>query len=112
MRHWPRKISVWDNGSTAPAATRSGREPINPLRIKRLHERGLNYREIGEQIAKEDGRRVPYVYSAVYRALREYKVGIRDEDGERDDFIPATNRKARPITLGGGIGYVMFRATK
>jgi hypothetical protein len=112
MRHWPRKISRWDDGATAPAATRSGRDPINPLRIQRLRKRGLSFGEIGRLIAHEDGRPMPYTHQGVYNALRRYLLGERDEDGERENFIPATNRKAPPISLGAGIGTILFPAAK
>jgi hypothetical protein len=72
---------------------RSGCDPINPLRIIRLRERGLTYRKIGILIAKEDGRSVPYLSETVYRAASDYRKGIRDADGERE-FKPATNKRA------------------
>ena len=78
---------------------RSGCDPINPMRALRLRNRGLTYREIGAQIAQEDGRMMPYVSNSVYKVLRDFKRGIRDEEGERDDWKPATNRRHRPITL-------------
>jgi hypothetical protein len=108
MRHWPRKVSAWDGIATAPGATRSGNDPINPLRILRLRNRGLTYAAIGIQIAYEDGRQMPYVGAAVYRALREFQCGLRDEDGGRE-FRPATNKRCERcgISLGTGIGAVM-----
>jgi hypothetical protein len=68
----------------------------------------LSYRDIGIVIAREDGRKVPYTDMGVFHALKEYHRGIRDEDGERHDFVPATNRRPRPISLGPGIGLVLF----
>lgn len=98
MRHWPRRYSVWDNDSTSKSSSRSGPDPINPLRVQRLRSRGLTYREIGTRIAREDGRQMAYCGCSVRRALMEYLSGRRDEDGERDDFIPATNRRDRGAT--------------
>lgn len=112
MRHWPRKTSRWDDGATALATARSGPDPINPLRIQRLRKRGLSFGEIGKLIAREDGRPMPYTYQGVYNALRHYLLGERDEDGERENFMPATNRKAPPISLGTGIGIILFPAPK
>lgn len=106
MRRRPRAASYW--GSTAPAANRSGVDPINPLRIKRFRDRGLSFREIGILIAKEDGRQMPYTDAGVARAFYKYRDGERDEDGERSDFIPATYRKPRAISLGSGIGMILF----
>ena len=111
MRYWPRRVSEWDGVRTAPVSTRSGPDPINPLRIARHRRRGLTYREIGILIAQEDGRRMPYVSAATYKALRDYERGIRDEDGERA-FRPAQNKceYRQTISLGAGIGQILFRS--
>src|ERR1700677_1228278 len=112
MRHWPRNISKWDRSSTAPSRARSGPDPINPLRIARLVKRGLSYREIGILIAKQDGRKMSYTSQGVYFALRAYYRDERDEDGERLDWKPASNKQPRPINLGSGIGLVLFGNSK
>lgn len=44
----------------------------------------MTFRKIGETIAREIGRRMPYTALAVHRALSEYRSGIRDEDGEKN----------------------------
>jgi hypothetical protein len=80
-------------------SARSGRDPINPIRVQRLRRRGLTFREIGILIAKEDGRLVPYTMEGVAQALYAFLRGDRDEDGERFDWKPATNRRKRPVTL-------------
>lgn len=100
MRYWPRRVSPWDGYATAPSGSRGGPDPINPLRAMRLRARGLTYREIGAQIAREDGRRMPYLDISVYKALAQYVRGERDEDGERCDRQPAVSRRVcKKITL-------------
>jgi hypothetical protein len=91
-------VSSWDGFSTTPANTRSGPDPINPLRIGRLRAKGLSYREIGIVIAREDGRRMPYLSVSVRWAFWEFTCGLRDEDGEKQ-FKPASVRKSRNISL-------------
>lgn len=104
----PCRISVWDGGSTAPAEHRSGRDPINPIRIERLRRRGLTWREIGMVLAKEDGRAMAFTSRGVYHAWQAYERGERDDDGERP-FAPARARKQRPISLSAGVG-VIFKS--
>jgi hypothetical protein len=99
MKHFPRRPSTWDGESTARMDVRSGPDPINPIRVQRLRRRGMTYRQIGVHIAREDGRQMPYCSHSVEKALRDFRRGYRDEDGERFDWKPATNRRPRAITL-------------
>jgi hypothetical protein len=73
-----------------------------------LRERGLSYREIGILIAKQDGRKMPYLALSVAGALRNFHRGNRDEDGERE-FERATARQTKSVSLGDGIGIIIFR---
>lgn len=82
MKHWPRRKSVWD-GSTNPSNARSGRDPVNPIRIAILRRKGLSYSEIGRLIAKQDGRSINYTSQGIYHALHQYRIGLRDEEGEK-----------------------------
>lgn len=75
---------------------RSGRDPINPLRIGILRRRGLTWREGGRKIARDDGRKVPYTAAGVKKAYTDYERGLRDEDGERYDAKPASCRRFTP----------------
>ena len=59
---------------------------LNPIRIAILRRKGLSYRAIGIKIASEDGRQMPYVAAACYKALKEYKDGVRTEDGDRNGY--------------------------
>lgn len=83
MKHWPRRKSPWDGWGASVNKARSGQDPINPVRIQRLRRRGVTYKNIGIQIAKEDGRKMPYTSDSVFRAVKDYKIGRRDEDGEK-----------------------------
>lgn len=104
----PRRASIFDGFRTAIEAVRSGQDPINPVRIDRLRSRGLTYRQIGIQIATEDGRAMSYTSAGVTKAHREWQRGNRDEEGEPMDWKPATNRVKRKISLGTGIGAILF----
>lgn len=108
MRGFSGKSSRWSSGLTAPAEHRSGPDPINPLRIERLRQRGLTYHAIGVVIAKEDGRRMRYTAQGVKRAHWEWQKGIRDDEGDKP-FRPATNKRQTKISLGAGIGAILFR---
>ena len=101
-------------GDHRASIRRSGKDPLDPIRIKRLRERGLTYRQIGITIAKEDGRMMPYTDAGVSNALRQFRLGNRDEDGERFDWRPATNKtdERKRVSLGTGIGMILFRAIR
>lgn len=54
---------------------KSGQKPINLDRVLVLYVRGLTYREIGIQVAKDEGRRVPYASSSISRVIYQHFKG-------------------------------------
>jgi hypothetical protein len=55
---------------------------IRPARAERLYEQLGNWRRVGEQLAKEDGRPLPYLGGAVMNAVRAHRL--------KRDKIPLT----------------------
>ncbi len=51
---------------------------------------------------------MPYLALSVAGALRNFHRGNRDEDGERE-FERATARQTKSVSLGDGIGTIIFR---
>lgn len=61
-----------------PARVRTGREPINVARAVELYEtKGMNWTKVGIQLAKEEGRPLPYTGAAVATAVHHHNKGRR-----------------------------------
>lgn len=54
----------------------SGRHPMNIERARELKAKGLKWKEIGERLAVEERRPIPYLGRSVERAVRLAKRGV------------------------------------
>lgn len=57
-------------------ATTPGCRPLNAARAAKLKEK-MTWKQVGEVLAREDKRPMPYGESAVLRAVKAWKAGQR-----------------------------------
>jgi Bacterial RNA polymerase, alpha chain C terminal domain len=49
---------------------KSGNKPVNPDDVRRLLDRGLSFRQVGEELAREQGRTAPYQAATIQKIYR------------------------------------------